>query len=199
MDWNLARAGPKRQRLAISSTAMKPMLWRFFSYLAPGFPRPAMMIMRSSCPVLQAKKSPAGRTRRGCVLSFEPLTQPCVARRAIGEETSGLFGFAFGGGVAGVRLASGRVLDRGDHEVAVGDDRRGAFRQLDVRDADVLADLAALQVDDQFGRDAVGADQDLDGVTHDFQHPALTGVGSFVSVDEGDRDFDLDLFLGADA
>src|SRR5690606_2041239 len=112
---------------------------------------------------------------------------------------SGLFGFAFGGGVAGVRLASGRVLDRGDHEVAVGDDRRGAFRQLDVRDPDVLADLAALQVDDQFRRDTVGADQDLDRVAHDFQHAALTGVGRFVSVDEGDRDFDLDLFLGADA
>src|SRR5690606_41721643 len=110
MDWNLARAGPKRQRLAISSTAMKPMLWRFFSYLAPGLPRPAMMIMRSSCPVLQAKKSPARRTGRGYVALFIPLKQPCVARRAEGEETSGFFGFVFDGRVAAVRPAGGRIL-----------------------------------------------------------------------------------------
>jgi len=57
----LARSGPKRQRRAISSAAMKPMLWRFFSYLAPGLPRPAMMIMALLMPFASRKEKP----RRG--------------------------------------------------------------------------------------------------------------------------------------
>src|SRR5690606_6767716 len=52
--------------------------------------------------------------------------------------------------------AAGRSRDRGDGEVAVGDDRARALRQRDVRDVHAVADLEAGEVDGDGVRDVVG-------------------------------------------
>src|SRR5690606_38797860 len=89
-------------------------------------------------------------------------------------------------------------LDRGDHEITVGDGRLDVLGALEVGPADGVAQLVAGQIDDQVFRDVIRADLDLDRVTDDFQRAALTEGFALVLVDEVDRNVDLDRLLGVD-
>src|SRR5690606_19395882 len=100
-----------------------------------------------------------------------------------GRDLGGGLGF-LGGLVSGGRDGGRRGLDRGDHEVAVGDGRLDLVGALQVGPADDVAQLVAGQVDDQVFRNVVGADLHLDRVADDFQRAALTEGLALVFVDE---------------
>ncbi len=63
--------------------------------------------------------------------------------------------------------------DRGDREVAIGDDRGRACGELDVRNVDGVTDLEAGEVDRQGFRNVVRGNVQLDFVTNDIQCAAL--------------------------
>src|SRR3989344_592083 len=132
-DWNLARSGPNDQRRAISSAAMKPMLWRFFSYFGPGLPRPARMIMGGGLRIWKRPppipEGAAPKNSRSGGSAFRGFVPGLLRSRNLGLGG----GFRLLGLVGRSRDGRRRGLDRGDHEVAVRDGRLHIRLHLQVR------------------------------------------------------------------
>src|SRR5580704_889796 len=162
--WKRRRHGPMPWRLAISWTAMKPMLWRLPAYFSPGFPSPT----RSSIGVVPRQQTSlllgGGGTRCRAWGSTRRCTWGSTGSRG-----------RCGGGSFGLGLHFFRVARRRHHrdqgDVAGGDDTH-AFRQGDVAQMLGIVDLELTDVDIDAGRDGIGAAAHLDGVGDDADRAA---------------------------
>src|SRR5213075_3285189 len=158
--------GPKPWTAAMASAAMKPTLWRWSAYCAPGLPRPAQICMGA----VTASKNAHPASGMGVLVRIG-------SRRSLGFLAA--FGFA-AGFTLGFFLADGRNLalrrgflflgllhrrrgnDGSNGEVAIVDRRFHALGQLDLADVERIADLEPGEID----VDLVG---DLCGVASQLQ------------------------------
>ena len=154
-------------RAAIASIAMKPMLWRFFAWRAPGLPRPAISIMSSlSAAMARPRRKRAGRRRstdlllggglgrRGGALGGSGSRRPAAALAgAAAARRGGRAAAAAGAAAAGASsVIDGRRHDRHDRESALTSVGPATLGQLQIRDVHRIVEVEAGQID----RDRLG-------------------------------------------
>src|SRR5580658_8656426 len=155
------RHGPNPWRMAITSTAMKPMLCRFRAMPGSGLPSPTQSCMtpprRGSAPLalVLAALVPAAALARRC--------PSCRGRRRRLFRRVGHLG---------------RRRHGGDHEVAPGDHRPRPLDPLQVAPAHTGVEIEARQIGAELLRDAVRVAIDLDRVADDVQHTTTLEAGT---------------------
>ena len=152
---------------------MKPTLCRLSAYFAPGLPRPANSSIASGPPARQ-------------VYSF-------------GLRLGRRFSRGRLGGLGGLRLHRRGAGNGRDGEVAVGDHRAHAGRQLDRRDVDRIADSVPSRSTVMNSGIALAGQWNSTSWRTMFEHAAALDAGRLVLVDEVDGHVDVDLGVLADA